>query len=262
MTVTLHFLILAQQSVMAFTKKEHSMKHAAGTGETICLNLPFNPTKEEIIATSGIGTACPSIHERIASLVNQGIEIARPVVFYKKAAIHRDEEGAIHIDSVPLEGTLPGQQLDESSEAAIFIASCGQELYNWQESLKDYFDVSVAGIVAERALQSAMKALFETMKAQCRKKYLAIMTPGSVPEWPLSEQEKIFQLLGDVAQEKGICLDASSTMVSTKTVSGILFSGDEKLETCSLCSFKDCSLRHSGFYSEPASDTVEKPCCV
>jgi len=247
---------------MSFFQKEHFMKHAAGTGETICLNLPFNSTKDEIIATSGIDAACPSIHERVASLVNQGIEIARPVVFYKKTSIHRDEEGAIHIDSIPLEGVLPSQQLDESSEAALFIASCGQELHSWKESLNDYFDISVAGIVAERALQSAMKALFKTMKAECSKKHLSIMTPGSVPEWPLSEQEKIFYFLGDAAREKGISLSSSCMMVPMKTVSGILFSGDEKFETCSLCSFKDCSLRHNGFYKDLSSDTVEKPCSV
>jgi hypothetical protein len=61
------------------------------------------------------------------------------------------------------------------------------------------------------------------------------MNPGSLPDWPLSEQKPLFTLLGGGPTTIGVQLKDSFLMVPVKSVSGIWFPTEEKFESCQLC---------------------------
>jgi hypothetical protein len=69
------------------------------------------------------------------------------------------------------------------------------------------------------------------------------MSPGRLEDWPLTEQESLFALLGDTEAKIGVRLTGSMLMYPTKSVSGILFSTEERFETCQLCPRKGCPNR-------------------
>lgn len=221
--------------------------------EVTCLELPFTPTEEDILAEKDFSTSCPSITERISSLISQGREKARPLILFRRIAVEKDAEGNISIEAVPLEGDLAKTNLADSTEAFLFIASCGFELQQWYDSLEDRLDHSVAGLISDRALEVALTEFVSTTRSHLSAKNLSIMTPGSVSGWPISELDKIFHFLGDAAEEKGISLGSEYRMSPSRTVSGILFGGEKKFISCDHCNMKNCSLKESGFYEKITS---------
>ena len=79
---------------------------------------------------------------------------------------------------------------------------------------------------------------------------LSRMNPGSLPDWPLSEQKPLFAVLGEGPAKIGVQLKDSFLMVPVKTVSGIFFPAEEKFESCQLCPREKCPGRRAPYDPE------------
>ena len=73
------------------------------------------------------------------------------------------------------------------------------------------------------------------------------MNPGSLPDWPLPEQQQLFALLGGGPASIGIKLTDSFLMVPIKSVSGIWFPNEESFESCRLCPREKCPGRRAPY---------------
>ena len=72
------------------------------------------------------------------------------------------------------------------------------------------------------------------------------MNPGSLPDWPISQQRPLFDLVGKAA-EIGVHLTDSYLMRPLKSVSGILFATDVTYENCQLCPVERCPNRRAPY---------------
>lgn len=70
---------------------------------------------------------------------------------------------------------------------------------------------------------------------------IAQMNPGSVVDWSIQEQRKLFAIIGNVQDLIGAELTDSSLILPLKSISGIWFPSDN-YENCMLCS-KECPNR-------------------
>ena len=73
------------------------------------------------------------------------------------------------------------------------------------------------------------------------------MNPGSLADWPLSEQRVLFALLGDTQDAIGVQLTSSLLMVPTKSVSGIIYPTAETFASCQLCPRRGCPNRRAAY---------------
>jgi hypothetical protein len=73
------------------------------------------------------------------------------------------------------------------------------------------------------------------------------MNPGSLPDWPLSEQRPLFTLLGENPGTIGVELMDSFLMTPVKSVSGMWFPTEERFESCQLCQRHNCPGRRAQF---------------
>ena len=71
------------------------------------------------------------------------------------------------------------------------------------------------------------------------------MTPGSLKDWPLTEQRPLFKLLGDVEGEIGVRLMDSLMMYPKQSASGIIFPTEVRYENCQLCPMENCPGRRA-----------------
>jgi hypothetical protein len=85
------------------------------------------------------------------------------------------------------------------------------------------------------------------MVAHHRLEKTATMAPGSLSEWPLSQQRSLFACLGDPEGEIGVHLSDSLLMVPAKSVSGIRFPTTESFVSCQLCSRENCPGRRAPY---------------
>jgi len=73
------------------------------------------------------------------------------------------------------------------------------------------------------------------------------MSPGSLADWPITQQTQLFTLLGDVEGAIGVQLTDSFLMVPMKSVSGMHFPTEISFHSCSLCPRKECPGRSAPY---------------
>jgi hypothetical protein len=73
------------------------------------------------------------------------------------------------------------------------------------------------------------------------------MNPGSLADWPLTEQIPLFRLIGDVRQATGVYLTESLLMMPRKSVSGFDFPTESSFASCQLCPREKCPNRRAAY---------------
>ena len=73
------------------------------------------------------------------------------------------------------------------------------------------------------------------------------MTPGSLEDWPISEQRPLFEILGDIQDAIGVQLKDSLMMSPVQSVSGIIFPTEATFESCQLCPRENCPGRRAAY---------------
>ena len=133
------------------------------------------------------------------------------------------------------------------SDAATFVATCGRELEDWSQSVEGTLLRYSADVIKEMALEAAVRALGDDLVDTYRPGATAMMNPGSLDDWPVTEQENLFALFGDVAGMIGVQLTESFVMYPVKSVSGIWFATEAGFESCQLCPRPNCPRRRAPY---------------
>jgi hypothetical protein len=109
--------------------------------------------------------------------------------------------------------------------------------------LKQYYLEEMANI----ALENGAAWLADRLKTRWGFPGLASMDPGSLEDWPITEQPKLFSIFGDTERLIGVRLTDSMLMVPRKSISGILFPSEEGFSSCQLCERAACPARRTPF---------------
>jgi hypothetical protein len=75
----------------------------------------------------------------------------------------------------------------------------------------------------------------------------AVMTPGSIDDWPIQEQKPLFTILGGIEAAIGVRLRDSFMMEPRQSVSGIVFPTAIDFQTCMLCPRQKCPKRRAPY---------------
>lgn len=76
---------------------------------------------------------------------------------------------------------------------------------------------------------------------------LSNLSPGSLEDWPITEQGRLFSLFGDTEKIIGVTLTDHFLMLPRKSVSGILFPSEEGFTACRLCPRETCPSRRAPY---------------
>jgi hypothetical protein len=126
--------------------------------------------------------------------------IARPKAMYKKALIEEKGENYVVIEGIKFISSVLRVNLGEVSKAYPYIATSGVEIEEWSKSKDSMLDMLFADAIKEFALASARKALLAHFKEHVYDGLTSTMNPGSLEDWPLSEQ-KIFLLYSETPKK-------------------------------------------------------------
>jgi hypothetical protein len=97
--------------------------------------------------------------------------------------------------------------------------------------------------MANIALEQAAGLLSSQLETRYGLGPLSNMSPGSLEDWPITEQPKLFSIFGDTERLVGVRLTDSLLMVPRKSISGILFPSEEGFVACQLCDRPNCQGR-------------------
>ena len=126
------------------------------------------------------------------------------------------------------------------------LVTCGRELYDFCNACEDILVRFWADGIAEMLMDQAAAALRSHIRQITGGRICAI-SPGSLGDFPITEQQKLFALLGDIPRSLGVELTDRCLMLPHKSVSAIYFESDEEYENCMLCLREGCSQRRAPF---------------
>lgn len=214
--------------------------------ETIVLNkIPFTISIEDIIKRFNIED--DEDKARIQSLSDEALKIGSPKGMYAEAFIEHRDEKSITTGPVTFISRVMCINLSEVYRIYPYVVTCGTELEEWSDSLGDPLENFWADTIKQATLTQAVKYLNEHVKSKFYLGKISSMNPGSLEDWPLSEQKKLFSLLGNTQEKIGVQLTDSFLMLPVKSVSGILFPAETGFENCQLCKREKCPGRRAPF---------------
>ncbi len=182
------------------------------------------------------------------ALIRSAKAIANPKALFRVSKILEHGSDFVSIDGIRVDCTLMAHNFRETDQVCPYVCTCGLELEEWSRTLDDPLLAYWADAIKLYYVGAIQRHLFQYVKEHyLRSGHLSHMNPGSLSQWPISQQTVLFSILGDVAGTLGVTLSESYLMIPSKSTSGILFSSNSHYENCSHCPMPDCPGRRAPF---------------
>jgi hypothetical protein len=195
---------------------------------------------------------------RLASLLVKARQlIAARAVFRPAYVVSRSESGVVVEDQL-LRSTVVRRQLEGIERIFPYVITIGQQMENEGRSLPMLEQFFFDGI-ANAALAAARGALQARLQERYGLDGLSSLAPGSLPNWPLEEQRRIFALLGPGPQEVGVRLTENCLMVPAKSISGFFYPSRVPFFSCQLCPRPRCPGRKAAYDEHLAKQYADRP---
>jgi len=182
--------------------------------------------------------------EKLVGLIEEAQRLAKPKALYRPVGYQIDGD-RVAIDDVVLTSRLLVKNLQSECQAYPFLATCGTELDDWAGTRTGSLERFWVESIKESALEIAVTGCIQHIDENHHPGSLSMMNPGSLQDWPLTEQAKVLAILEEPISVVGVRLTESSMMIPLKTVSGILFPSREGFVNCQYCPREDCSSRRA-----------------
>ena len=212
----------------------------------IIQDLKFTLDGDRVLRSLGVPDGDEGLTELAEGLLAACMAVANPKAVYAVEPVLPTETG-ISLNGVEITAPFVVEKLAGCHFAVPFVATCGTEAEEWSLSLTDGLEQYWADKLKLMLLETVRRELAGAVRGRCFQgaKHMSALNPGSLPQWPISEQTKLFAILGGGAEQIGVTLKESFLMLPTKSVSGIFFASDEAYENCELCPRVECPNRRA-----------------
>ena len=191
-----------------------------------------------------------SAERRLEAMLPVAQALARPKAAFKIVTPQSAGENRVSLEGVVFKSELLSKHLGEAQWSFPYVATCGRELDEWAKSFSG-LEQFMANEIMIVTLHQAVRGAEELLRRRFELTEVSAMNPGSLPkEWPIMEQQPLFELMGDLPGQIGVRLLPSLLMDPGKSVSGIYFRTNEKFHSCQLCTKADCPSRKAPFQGD------------
>jgi len=208
--------------------------------------IPFKLNLDEQLESQRLVGKQRLIKE-FTGIVKEAETLAKPKALFLKLDIADRGEDHITIDGKCLTSRVLSVNLAERQVAYPALATCGTELDEWANSKTNMLHQFWAKSIANAALGTAITAVETSLQDRFNIEMTSLMTPGSLIDWPISQQTGLFDLFGDAARKIGVSLNDSFLMTPLSSVSCLMFESDIRFFSCQLCPKTDCQSRRAAF---------------
>ena len=196
------------------------------------------------------------ISERVRSskdflwAIEQAKELINPRGIVGIASVTKITDNTVKIGDQKFTSRILRVNIDSCDVVYPFLATIGPELESIaseQTSLTKKFFLELMG---DYALTNAMWNIEGKIKKKYSIKRSSTMTPGSLDDWPITQQVPFFNLFGKDLNRVGVELTSSMLMKPRKSLSGIVFQSENVFINCQLCQRDRCPGRRAKYLAE------------
>ncbi len=191
----------------------------------------------------------PECRQQVDMFVQKVLPLVKPRVLVKLSRVETSPPRDVWIDQEKFSSRVLAEQVENLNRVFPYVATCGREIHDYPVPADRFLERYWLDCLQELALESAIDHLHRYIAEKYAIGKYASMNPGSATAevWPIEQQAKLFQLLGDAQRDVGVELTPSFLMVPYKSVSGILFETDKDFCNCHLCPRKACRQRKAPY---------------
>ncbi len=212
----------------------------------IIANIPVHLEPEDIARRLRVNPARPGFAV-VSEIAGFARSLVRLKAVYEISYIGVKGRETVEIGGVVFRSRVLRHNLDQTQKVFPFIMTVGPELEKRAASLGDLLRQYYLEEAANIVLEQAADWLAEKLSRRWGFPGLSSMSPGSLEDWPITEQPKLFSLFGDTEKSLGVKLTDSLFMIPRKSISGILFPSEEGFISCRLCPRENCPSRKAEF---------------
>ena len=192
----------------------------------IASRLRFDPTRAGHVSLNG--------------LMGLAKELIGLRAIYDVAYIGAKGESSVEVAGVTFESPILLRNLEKTNKVFPYIITAGPDLEREAGVRGDLLEQYYLEELANLALEQAAGWLAGRIGERFGLGPLSNMSPGSLQDWPITEQAKLFSVFGDTESLVGVRLSDSLLMVPRKSISGIFFPSEEGFVACQLCDRERC----------------------
>jgi hypothetical protein len=225
------------------------MKNPA-ENETFTLEIP--PQLDIKAAAKRVTTSKTTLryHQMLEELAAAALAAAHPVGLYKVGHILKNDGKKVDIDGVTFTSMVLSKLFAGHDTVIPFIVTGGKELMDMVPPRGDMMKQFYLDTIKTLIVANAVQYLRQYVQDKYDMPKNALMNPGEIEDWHITEQKPLFQLFGDVEKRIGVTLTEGGVMHPIKSRSGIIFPNDAGFETCHLCVQTRCPGRRVKFDPE------------
>lgn len=181
--------------------------------------------------------------ERVAQLVKEALEhcSAKGAAFVVPLDPIGDD--GIKLGDVELKSPLLAGRLSSLGRAFPYIVTEGQAMADWGSQYRNTSDAPLIHQIRQAAVKACEQRIEKMLCDKFAMPVISSLNPGSLKDWPISEQARLFEVLGNIPATLGISLLPTGIMQPDYSISGIFYETDKKYYNCQLCPREGCPNR-------------------
>jgi len=191
---------------------------------------------------------------QVLSLIERAQALIEAGAAYRVCYIEERLEDTIRIDGVYLRSKVLRRHLDQIERVFPFVLTIGGALEEEARACTDILEQYYLDSIGDAALASVRSYFEESLRSRYALSTLSSMSPGSLEDWSIENQERLFSILGDVEGAIGVRLEKSLVMAPFKSISGIYFPTEIPFYSCQLCTRERCPSRMAEYNEQLARD--------
>ena len=210
-------------------------------------NIPIQLDLAKVLKKMHQRNRNEELEKGVQELIEMARPIARPKALYEVGYVDNKSEDSVDIGGVRFTSRVLRVNLDKVERVFIYVITCGRELEEIDVPSEELMKSYLLDQVKETVLTLARKHLEDYLKGKYALGRMSRMAPGSLEDWPVTQQKELFSIFDNVDDLIGVKLTDKCLMVPIKSISGIYFPTEIRFESCQLCPREVCIGRRAPF---------------
>jgi hypothetical protein len=214
----------------------------------VLTNIPIELTLDAVLNRIHMDPGDEDV-KTVTQLVDWARSVMSPKAVYDIAFVGEKTADTVEINGVTFSSRVLTVNLEPVHRVFPFIVTCGAELEHAPTITSDPMEWFWADEIKHEVLGRAYQHMQEHLTQTYEPGTLSPMSPGSLQDWPISQQAALFSLFGDTQELIGVTLTDSFLMLPMKSISGVLFASETSYRSCQLCPRDICPNRQAPYDS-------------
>ena len=187
---------------------------------------------------------------RALELLEEARPMMRPAFAVREVPIEKTEPSGFTAGGQFFRSKIASLKLKDEKTAFVYVATCGREISDYAEGIKDDLDQYLADTLAYMCYLRGIEAMAADLEKDWDFKRYISLCPGSIIDWSVSDVRKIFVLMEGLCQKLGARVLDSGMIDPIKSTSGFFYPSADEFESCAICPRANCPNRKAPFDEE------------